>query len=619
MKKIFLIILVFSLHLYAVQNSKIVLQLAWLHQFQFAGYYMAKELGYYDDIGIDLEIKEYSPEITIIQEIENNKADFAISHSELIIDKINGKDVVALGAIYQMPPLMLLTRDDTGIKTVKDLKNKKIMMTGNSINTASILAMLHANGLTKKDIKIIPHSFDFRDLINKKTDAIVSYLSNEPIRLEENNVGYTIFHPKEYGFDFYGDILFTSSKFIKKNPTLTKEFYEATLKGWKYAFDNIAKTSELIYKKYNTQNRTLIAYVKEGEILKSMAYYGDKKHDGNILGHLHKEKLEKIAAVYKVLGLAKGDLNTDEFIYEHNHPKVFNIHFTLEDIFFEVILVFFILFSLFYLVKRKKWLLTQDELKNEVKRQQLEIDKKNKLILVQSKIAAVGEMLGNIAHQWRQPLASISSSMAHMHVSIELDEELPKEERLNVIKNVDVQCQYLSQTINDFSSFFHADSTTVETFCLKDAIEEAKRLSKILFEDNGIKTDIQCDDCNITDNKNMFVQSILNLFNNTNDAMVSNDISIENRYFFIKSEIDNEKIKIRFTDSGGGIKDAVIDNVFEPYFTTKHKSRGTGLGMYMTHQIITNHLGGKISVSNKEYEYEGKNLRGAEFLIVLSI
>ena len=619
MKKIFLIILVLSFHLYAVQNSKIVLQLAWLHQFQFAGYYMAKELGYYSDVGIDLEIKEYSPDITINKEIETNQADFAISHSELVIDRLNGKDVVALGAIFQMPPLMLLTRDDTGIKTVKDLKNKKIMMTNHSVNTASILAMLNANGLTKEDIEIIPHSFDFRDLINKKTDAMVSYLSNEPIRLEENNIGYTIFHPKEYGFDFYGDILFTSSKFIKKNPTLTKEFYEATLKGWKYAFDNIAKTSELIYKKYNTQNRTLIAYVKEGEILKSMAYFGEEKHDGNILGHLHEVKLEKIAAVYKVLGLTKGDLNTDEFIYENNHPKVFNVHFTLEDIFFEVIIVFFILFSVFYLVKRKKWLLTQDELKDEVKQQQIEIDKKNKLILVQSKIAAVGEMLGNIAHQWRQPLASISSSMAHMHVAIELDEELPKEERLKVIKNVDVQCQYLSQTINDFSSFFHADSTTVETFSLKDALEKVHRLSNEAFKRNGIKIDIQGDDCNIIDNKNMFVQSILNLFNNAQDAMESNDISVEERYYFIKSEIKNKKIEIRFTDSGGGIDKKVIDNVFEPYFTTKHKARGTGLGMYMTHQIITNHLGGEISVSNKEYEYEGKNLKGAEFLIVLSI
>ena len=619
MKKILLILLVLSLHLFAAQNSKIVLQLAWLHQFQFAGYYMAKELGYYNDVGIDLELKEYAYDIKIIDEIENNKADFAISHSELVIDKLNGKDVVALGAIYQMPPLMLLTRDDTGIKTVKDLKNKKIMMTGNSSNTASILAMLNANGLTIKDIKIISHSFDFRDLINKKTDAMIAYLSNEPIRLEENNIGYTIFHPKEYGFDFYGDILFTSSKFIKKNPVLTKEFYEATLKGWQYAFANIAKTSELIYKKYNTQNRPLIAYVKEGEILKTMAYYNDGQHEENMLGHLHKDKLKEITDVYKVLGLAKGDLNTDEFIYEYNHPKTFDIHFTIEEIYMVSTLLIFVLFLLLYSIKRKKWLLTQGELEDEVKRQQIEIDKKNKLIMVQSKIAAVGEMLGNIAHQWRQPLGSITASIANMQIVTELDEEFTKEQRFHMIENINNQCQYLSQTIDDFSSFFHPDSTNIETFNLKNAIEKVEILSKDAFGNNFIKTIMQLDDFNITDNENIFAQSILNLFNNAKDAMVLNNIPTDDRYYFIKSAKNNNKIEIRFTDSGGGIDEKNIDKVFEPYFTTKHKSRGTGLGMYMTHQIITNHLNGTISVSNKEYEYEGIKLKGAEFLITLAI
>ena len=154
MKRILLIIIFLSVSLFAAQNSKIVLQLAWLHQFQFAGYYMAKELGYYRDAGIDLEMKEYMYDIKIMEKIEKGQVDFAIGHSKLIIDKIKGKDVVALGALFQLPPLMILTRDDTGIKTLKDLKNKKIMFTHNSANAASIIAMLNAGGLTKKDIKI---------------------------------------------------------------------------------------------------------------------------------------------------------------------------------------------------------------------------------------------------------------------------------------------------------------------------------------------------------------------------------------------------------------------------------------------------------------------------------
>ena len=619
MKRIFLIIIFFSLSLSAVQNKKVVLQLAWLHQFQFAGYYMAKELGYYRDAGIDLQIKEYSYNMNVVDTVESHHADFAISHSELIIDKINGKDVVALGSIYQIHPLMLLTRNDTGIKTLKDLKNKKIMITSNADNTVSLLAMLNANGLTEKDIKIIPHSFNLQDLINKKTDAMASYLSNEPIRLEELGIEYKVFHPKEFGFNFYGDILFSSSSFIKKNPDLTKAFYEATLKGWQYAFTNIAKTSELIFKKYNTQNKTLITYVKEGEVLKSMAYYENGKYVKDTLGHIHKEKLEKIVDVYKVLGLVNKNLNTDEFIYEYNHPKAIDMHFTIKEMYLSAVSFISILSLIIYSVKRKKWLLTQNELKDEVKRQQVEIDKKNKLIMVQSKIAAVGEMLGNIGHQWRQPLASITASISNMQIVMDLEEEFTKEQSLHIIENVNRQCQYLSRTIDDFSSFFHTDSTNVETFNLKNAILEAEILSKDSFRNNFIKTVIQLDDFNITDNQNTSVQSILNLFNNAKDAIVFNDIPTDNRYYFIKSEKIDNIINIRFTDSGGGVDEKNIDKVFEPYFTTKDKSRGTGLGMYMTHQIITKHLNGTISVSNKEYEYEGKKLKGAEFLITLAV
>jgi len=518
---------------------------------------------------------------------------------------------------------MLLVPDDMGIESVKDLKNRNIMMSNNSVNTASILAMLHANGLSKKDINIIPHSFDFKDLINKKTDAMASYLSNEPVRLEENNIGYRIFHPKDYGFDFYSGILFTSSAFIKNNPALTKKFYEATLKGWEYAFTNIAKTSELIYKKYNTQKKPLITYVKEGEILKKFAYDFDNNlidDTSNIsLGHLHKRRINDVVNVYKVLGFVHENLNVDEFVYEHNHAKTVDMHFTVKEIAIGSIIVLFILFILFYSIKKKKWLLTKDELEKEVLLQKEEINKQNKLIMVQSKIAAVGEMLGNIAHQWRQPLAAITSSMAHVQITTELDQEFSKENLLLLVNNVNNQCQYLSHTIDDFRSFFDVHSTKAILFNLKDAIEKTQSLANDAFKNNFIEIVTDLNDCNITDNQNMFIQSMLNLFNNAKDAMLSNNIPSHERYFFITMKKKNNEVSITFTDSGGGIDEKVIDNIFEPYFTTKHKSRGTGLGLYMTHQIIANHLDGTIVVNNKEYEYKGKHLKGSEFVIKLPL
>ena len=323
MKKILLILIFLSLLLSANSNKKVTLQLNWLNQFQFAGYYIAKEKGFYNDVGIDLDIKEFTSNTDLIEMIETKKADFAIGSSSLLIDRINGADVVALGAIFQESPLMLLVKKDSNINSVKDLKNKKIMITNNVANSASILAMLSANGLRESDFIRQEHSFNIEDLINGNTDAMASYMSNEPILLKDKNIEYKIFHPKDFGFDFYNDILFTSSKFIKDNPKLTKDFYEATIKGWKYAFENIGETAEIIFNKYNTQNKSLIHLVKEGEILKKMAYVYDED-----IGHVDGKKLKNIVNVFKLVGLVNKDMDVNSFIYDENPHKTMTFELT---------------------------------------------------------------------------------------------------------------------------------------------------------------------------------------------------------------------------------------------------------------------------------------------------
>merc|ERR1711941_243291 len=121
MKHLFLILIIFINFTQAAEAKKIILQLSWLHQFQFAGYYVAKELGFYKELGIDLEIKEYKYGLDLSNAIENNKADFVIGRSSLLIDKFEGKDIVIIAAIFQNSPLMLLVKKDSGIKKIEDL------------------------------------------------------------------------------------------------------------------------------------------------------------------------------------------------------------------------------------------------------------------------------------------------------------------------------------------------------------------------------------------------------------------------------------------------------------------------------------------------------------------
>ena len=129
MRKMLLVLISISVLLSANNNKKIILQLNWLNQFQFAGFYMAKEKGFYNDVGINIDIKEYSSKTNLVESIKIKGADFAVGRSSLLIEKANGEDIVALGAIFQESPLVIIVRKDSNINSVKDLKNKKIMIT----------------------------------------------------------------------------------------------------------------------------------------------------------------------------------------------------------------------------------------------------------------------------------------------------------------------------------------------------------------------------------------------------------------------------------------------------------------------------------------------------------
>ncbi len=614
MKKFILILFLSSMSLCA--DQKVVLQLDWLNQFQFAGYYVAKEMGYYKDVGIDVEIKEFNNQIDLSTVIEKGGAVFAVGRSSLLIDKINGKNIVALGAILQEDPLMLLVRDDSNISSLSDLKNKRIMLTDDAKSTASVMAMLSSSGITQKDIEIVPHSFNLDDLIKRKVDAVASYISNEPIVMEDRDIGYKIFHPKDYGFGFYSDILFTSSDFIKKNPKLTRDFYEASIKGWEYAFENISHTAEIIYKRHNTQHKTLIQLIKEGEILKRLAYIKNET-----IGYLDINRLSDIVKVYKVLGLASKDVDLDTFIYEYNHPKelIFKLsydkifHIALLSVVFFVILTFGILFISF----QKHWLHTKGDLKKEIVNQKKEIEKQNKLILVQSRMAAIGEMLSNIAHQWRQPLNIISLNTVKIETSILLGNKMTNEDLLEVTDEINRQSQYLSQTIDDFKNYFNSNVDDLAPFNLRDAIQKLNKLTKDTFNNSHIEIVVTVDDCSLAQNESLFIQSLLNIYNNAIQAIIEKEAIY--RYFFVDAKCDANSVIITLKDSGGGIDGKSMSKIFEPYYTTKHKSKGTGLGLYITYGIITEQFGGTISVNNAEYEYMGHTLKGAEFIITIPI
>lgn len=309
--KILPIILFFIVTLNA--NQKVTLYLDWLNQFQFAGYYIAKEKGYYKDLGIDIEIKEFQGDYnSIIKNVVSNETIYAIGKSSLILDNNQDKNIILLSTIFQKSPLILLTLESSNIKTPKDLENKKVMITSDAKESASVNAMILSQGLNLNSVNFLEHTFDINDLLNKKVDAYAGYLSNEPYLLDKKNIKYNIINPSNYNFDFFEGILFTSKKELSNNPTRVLNFNEASLKGWEYAFNNIEESVKIIYEKYNTQNKTLDELIFEANILKDLSNVKEET-----LGTINLNKINEINSFYKFLGLnAQNNFDAESLIFD---------------------------------------------------------------------------------------------------------------------------------------------------------------------------------------------------------------------------------------------------------------------------------------------------------------
>ena len=303
-KKLLIIYFILLLTSQANEKQKVTLYLDWLNQFQFAGYYIAKEKGFYNEVNLDVNIIEYSNNIT--KKVIENESSYGIGKSSLIVDKFEGNNIILLSSIFQNSPLVLISLANSNIKTPKDLINKRIMITGDAKQSASIESMIASQGVNLNDITIQEHSFDIKDLINGTTDAMACYLSNEPYILNQKNIKFNVLNPNDYNFNFYEGILFTSKKESEINQIRVQNFNEASLRGWKYAFDNIEETAKLIYEKYNTQNKSLDLLIYEGSILKDFA-----KIDNNSLGNINPQTIDEIKRFYTLLGL-----NTSNTLFE---------------------------------------------------------------------------------------------------------------------------------------------------------------------------------------------------------------------------------------------------------------------------------------------------------------
>lgn len=355
-------------------TSKVIdtvnIQLKWIHQFQFAGFYMAKEKGFYAASGLEVQIKEGKPGLDIVKEVVNGTSQFGIGMPNLLIRKSHGEPIKLLYPIYQHSPLIILSKLESNIKTPKDLVGKKLML--NTSRDAQIEVMLKEMEVDYSMINVLPHTWNMDDLINDKVDAMTSYSTSQPFVMEEQGINYSLMDPKNYGVDFFGDCLFSSESFVKNNKRITDAFISSSMEGWKYALENIDETIDVIMNKYNTK--------LSKEFLKFEAHSSKKLIDiSNIndRGH-HENRWRYIKNVYQSKGLLKNDVNIRTFIYDME--KDFGKE-RLKRRFFYAIILLILIFIILVVILVFNW-----KLRKEINRSFEAEKKKNDLVLRQKEL-----------------------------------------------------------------------------------------------------------------------------------------------------------------------------------------------------------------------------------------
>ena len=244
------------------------------------------------------------------------------------------------------------------------------------------------------------------------------------------------------------------------------------------------------------------------------------------------------------------------------------------------------------------------------------VREKDKQMIQQARFAALGEMIGNIAHQWRQPLSAINTTASGMQLQMQLD--LTNDEEItDSYSKIMGYVEFLTQTIEDFRGFFKEDKEKTN-FDIIDTVNKSLTITNAAYKDNDIKIVKQFNNTNNLISFGMpseLSQVLLNVLNNAKDAIISNNI--QNKLVHIRCVIENKQNVIYIQDNAGGIPEDIIDKIFDPYFTTKHQSQGTGIGLYMSKDIIEKHMDGKISVKNTDTTLDSVNYNGACFKIEL--
>jgi len=295
--------------------EKVTLQLKWLHQFQFAGYYAAQELGYYRDAGFDVTLVEGKPDQNLIDKVLTGETEFGVGTSDLLLQRAKQQKVVVLAVIFQHSPITLMYKKGGKIGSIHDIAGKKVAL--DFAFEGEIEGFLRNERIDTNTFTKTTLTDNVNALIKNDIDMMAVYSTDEPFYLQEKNIPYGLFSPREGGIDFYGDNLFTTERYLKKHPKQVQAFVDASIKGWLYAMDHPDEIINLILSKYSQR------YTREHLLFQHQQMLPLIQPKLVEMGYMHEGRWRHIANTYSELGLLPANFPLKGFMYEKNpHPNL---------------------------------------------------------------------------------------------------------------------------------------------------------------------------------------------------------------------------------------------------------------------------------------------------------
>lgn len=347
-----LVSLAFSaLPAFALEN--VSLQLKWSHAYQFAGYYVAKELGYYEAAGLDVDIRPLRAGQSVVNEVVSGKANYGTGSSGLLLSRQNGAPVVVLAAIYQHSPYVVLARRFPGNPGIQSINRKPILFRPLS---DELMVFLQKE---KIDINAIiptsPGMDTIEQLMSGKVAAISGYISNEPYRLTQAGFPYEIYSPRLAGIDTYGDNLFTTSSELDRYKARTERFRTASIQGWEYAISHPEESAAIVQKYAPEESQKKIEF-ERAKIIPLIA------SDIVPVGYMNEARWRHTADIYVQAGSLKPDFSLAGFLYDPNAKK--DLMWLYSALVLAVVFCLFVVAGIYYvwrLNKRLKTTLLQTE------------------------------------------------------------------------------------------------------------------------------------------------------------------------------------------------------------------------------------------------------------------